>query len=77
MLNKTLLLLGIFFENDYTVVLIKIAININHNNTNSLSLQGHQDTTNGMWTVDIYSQGLRIPRKYVHAQANNMYELKR
>ena len=73
MLNKALLSLGNVFENFYTVVLTKTAIDINHNNSNILPLEGHWYTTNGMWKIEIYYQGLRIPSKDTHAKSNNVY----
>ena len=77
MQKKALLSLGKFCDNNYTFVLKKNAINNNHKDRNSFYLQGHRYTTSGMWTVGISSQGLRNPSEDIHAQANNVYKLKR
>ena len=52
-MNKSLLSLGTFCDNDYTIILTKSEIEINHNVNKKLNLNGYRDTTTGMWMADI------------------------
>ena len=74
MKNKALLVLGQFCDNEYDVKLTASAINITHHYDTSMSLNGSQDLSNGMWTISIAPQAL--PQEQIPTPvANNVYEL--